>query len=201
MRPAGLSPQTVSEAASRVLPGGRRSVVSLRGSRVVLSYRLDEDECERRRAAGVGAITSPDVLNFCLGLPAGWAVPLEGLSPDERAMLDDVRSGVVAVAGGTVTRYAVPPLNVDLAMVPVCSWREGLEQAGRFAPFCARAMVLRTTPPDLDEVCVEAAFFGIGVVVAGDAEPRVLVAPEEFRRSRFTTAGWRFLEQVYEQVM
>lgn len=202
---AELSAEAISEVASVVSAGagfvGCRSTVWVQGTWTVLSFRLDKDESDRRRAAGLGAITSPDILNFLLGLPTGKPVALEALTPAERSMLRTVPQGTILVNAGMVIRQAVPPLGVEMAMVPARSWRKGLERAGRFAPFCSRAMVLRTPPRDLDALRLEAGFYGIGVIVAaGGAEPDVLVAPARFRRNRFTAAGWRFLEEVYRQV-
>ena len=101
--------------------------------------------------------------------------------------------------GWMVLRQVVQPLTVDLAVVPARSWRRGLEQAGRFARFCSRAVMLPRPPRELDDLAMQADYYGIGVVVV-DADDAVLVVPEPFRRSRHTPAGWRFLEQVYAQL-
>ena len=92
------------------------------------------------------------------------------------------------------------PVAVELALVAARNWRDGLEAAGRFAPFCARAMVLRRRPADLAEVQLQAGFYGVGVIVVDEQSTEVLIEPEPFRRLRFTAAGWRFLEEVYRMV-
>jgi hypothetical protein len=203
---AEVSPEVVGEVAFAVSAGAgfsgcHSSAVWIQGTHAVLGVRLDRDECERRAAAGLEAITSPDVLNLLLGLPVGEPVPREALTWAERSVLRTVPRGAVSVDGGVVIRRVVPPLEAGLALVPASSWRSGLERAGRFAPFCARAMVLRTPPRNLGDLLMEAGFYGIGVIVAArNAEPDVLVQPTPFRRNRSTVAGWRFLEQVYRQV-
>jgi hypothetical protein len=103
-------------------------------------------------------------------------------------------------SNGQVTRQAVAPVAVELALVAARSWRTGLVVAGRFTPFCSRAMVLRRRPGNLAELRLQAGFYGVGVIVVDDSETEVLVEPALFRRLRFTAAGWRFLEEVYRKV-
>jgi hypothetical protein len=105
----------------------------------------------------------------------------------------------VQVVDGHAVRQAVAPVSVDLALVAARSWRSGLDMAGRFAPFCTRAIVLGFRPPDDQEMRLEADFYGVGVTVAQDERVEVLVTPTPFRPLRPTAAGWRFLERVYEQ--
>ena len=93
------------------------------------------NECDRRVAAGLGAITSPDVLRLLLGLPLGEPVPCAALTRAECSALRAAPQGVVSFDDSCVIRHLVPPLEVALTLVPARSWRSGLEQAGRFAPF------------------------------------------------------------------
>jgi hypothetical protein len=203
---AEVFPDAVDDALSGILAedlfgGWRREGVSVQGARPVLSLRFDHQECSRRRKMGLGAVTSPDALNLLLALPVGEPVPLAALTHSERRVLRSVPRGAVRFGAGVVVRCAVPPVEVGLAVVGARSWRRGLESAGRFAPFCARAMVLRKPPRHLEELRMEADFYGVGVIVAtGRTGPDLLVPPASFRRSRFTVAGWRFLEEVYRQI-
>jgi hypothetical protein len=201
-----ISPEVVSDAALALSDGasfaGRRNAaVWIQGTRAVLSFHLNRQECERRAEAGLGAITSPDILSVLLGLPVEQFVSYQALTSAERVALRTVPRGATSMYENGVIRRMIPPLEVALALVPVVSWRIGLERAARFAPFCARAMVLRTLPRDPSELLMEADFYGIGVIVAAcDAEPDVLIEPALFRQKRSTVAGWRFLEEVYRQV-
>jgi|GEM_PF-1172375 hypothetical protein len=201
-----VSPDVVKDVAFAVCSGlggtdCQKFPVWVQGIRAVLLVRLDVNECDRRVAGGLDAVSSPDILRILLGLPLGEPVPYAALTAAERSALRTVPRGVVSFDGSCVIRRAVPPLEVAMALVPAGSWRSGLERAGRFAPFCPRAIVLRLRPRDLNDLYIEAGFYGIGVIAANsDAGPEVLVEPARFLRNRLTVAGWRFLEEVYRQV-
>jgi hypothetical protein len=189
-------------AASRVITPveGHQAVVRILGTRAILRFRLVPDEDDRRRRVHLGAIRSPEVLELLLGLPAGFPVPVPSLTPAERSALRLAPPGVVALNAGWVTRQAVYPLAVDLAVIAPRGWRAGLEVAGRFAPFCSRLMLLRQRPHDTRSLRIQADFYGIGVAVVTGTDVEVLVEPRPFRRQRFTAAGWQFLEEVYQQI-
>jgi hypothetical protein len=202
---AGVEAWTdLAAAAARVIASleGQHAAVAVLGTPALLRYRLDRQEDDRRRRAGLRAIRSPEVVELLLGLPVGAAVPVASLTPSERSALRSVPRGVVAVAAGSVTRQAVQPLAVDLAVVAAArGWRGGLQAAGRFAPFCSRVLLLRQPPTDVADLRLQADFYGIGVAVATSADQvEVMVAPRPFRRLRFTAAGWLFLEEVYQHL-
>jgi hypothetical protein len=178
----------------------RLTLMSIMGAEALICYRLDDGEHARRRQAGAGAISSADVLELLLGLPIATPVPVVSLTDRERAALKQASRGAVSMCGGEVTRHAVVPVTVELALVAARTWRDGLEVAGRFAPFCARAVMLRRRPAVLADVQLQAGFYGVGVVVVDDQWAEVLVEPAPFQRLRFTAAGWRFLEAVYQTV-
>jgi hypothetical protein len=188
-----------ARAASRGKPTGglRRTAMSIFRTEALISYQLDEAEETRRRAAGESKVPSADVLELLLGLPTGMPVPVSSLTGRERDALGSAPVGFVVVEHGHVTRYAIPPVSVDLALVGAPTWRRGLEVAGRFTPFCARAMVLADYPTNLEQLRIQADFYGVGVIVSTDEVTEVLVEPAPFRRVRFTAAGWQFLERVY----
>jgi hypothetical protein len=177
--------------------GVRRRMMSLFGADALVCYRLDSREHARRRRAGVRDVSSADVLELMLGLPVGMPVPIASLTGRELAALRSVPPGVVSIRTGQVVRQAVAPVAVDLAVVAARSWRSGLDAAGRFTPFCARAMVLARRPTDIRQMCIEAEFYGVGVVVVDGGGAELLVEPVPFQRVRFTAASWRFLEDVY----
>jgi hypothetical protein len=201
----GASPELEVEAtlaASRIVTSvaGEQAVVPILGTRALLRYRLDHHEDGRRRRANLGAIRHPEVLELLLGLPVGVSVSVASLTPLERSALRVAPPGAVAVSAASVTRQAVYPLAVDLAVITTRGWRTGLEVVGRFAPFCSRVMLLRQWPNDAEDLRMQADFYGIGVVVTNSADVEVLVAPRPFQRRRFTAAGWRFLEEVYQHL-
>lgn len=171
----------------------------LLGGPAVVVYRVDRVEDTRRRRSGGRAVVCPDALELMLSLPLGAPVPLDGLSSREGAALRTVPRWAVQVVDGRAVRRAVPPLSVELAVVEARSWRHGLERAGRFAPFSTRVMVLPRLPRDVDRMCMEADFWGVGVAVSCGEAVEVSVPPTVWRRRRVTAAGWRFQEQVYAQ--
>lgn len=170
------------------------------GTEALICYQFHDSEHARRRRAGPGTISSADVLELLLSLPIGMPVPVASLTGRERAALKSAPRGAVSVCDGQVTRHAMAPVMVELALVVARTWRDGLEVAGRFTPFCARAMVLRRRPADLVGVQLQAGFYGVGVIVVDDQSAEMLVEPAPFQRLRFTAAGWRFLEDVYRTV-
>jgi hypothetical protein len=174
--------------------------MSIMGTEALICYQIDDREHARRRRAGAGAISSADVLELLLGLPIAMPVLAASLTRRERAALKLAPRGAVSVCDGQVTRLALAPVAVELALVAAYTWRDGLEVAGRFTPFCARAVVLRRRPADLADVLLQAGFYGVGVIVVDDQSTEVLVGPAPFQRLRFTAAGWRFLEEVYRRI-
>lgn len=178
----------------------RRTLIPIMGTEALICYQFDDGEHARRRREGGGAISSADVLELLLGLPIAMPVPVASLTRRECVALRLAPCGAVSVCDGQLTRYAVAPVTVELALVAPRTWREGLTVAGRFTPFCARVMVLRRRPADLADVQLQAGFYGVGVIVVEDQSPEVLVEPAPYQRLRFTAAGWRFLEDVYRLV-
>jgi len=178
----------------------RRTLTSIMGTEALVCYRFDDGEHARRQRASAGVIASADVLELLLGLPIAMPVPVASLTRRERAALGLAPPGVVSVRDGQVTRHAVAPVVVELVLVAAGSWQIGLEVAGRFTPFCSRAMVLRRRPTNMADMRLQAGFYEVGVIVVDDLVTEVLVEPAPFQRLRFTAAGWRFLEEVYRKV-
>jgi hypothetical protein len=141
-----------------------------------------------------------DLSDLLLGLPHGRPVPCGSLTGRERHLLRSLPAGSVESTNGTVIRRVVVPLRVELAAVRANDWRRGLDQASLFAPFCSRAVVLGRVPDDADALLVEAAYYGVGVVVAETGEVQVLAHPEPFSRQGHKAAGWWFAEEIYAQV-
>ncbi|MFE0147845.1 hypothetical protein ACFWY5_11900 [Nonomuraea sp. NPDC059007] len=193
-------PQAVADAPGFAPNRTSSSRVVLQGTSAMLHYELDQAEVERRRHAGLGAITSPDALRVLLDLPVGVPLPLSAAGWTTPDLLRLLPRGAMHLGPGQVTCLAVPPIGARLAVVPARSWRAGLERAGRFAPFCSRAMLLSSLPRELQALRMEADFYGIGVICDADGEPCVIVPPAPFERRRFTVAGWLFLEEAYQQI-
>lgn len=175
-------------------------LIRVLGQRAVVVVRVQVREWRRRAAAGVGAITDLATVDALMGLPEGREVPWAGLSERAVRAVRRVGGGLVDVVGdGTVVRRATVPVEPVFALVRARDWRPGLRRAGRFAPFCARGMLL-TSVPDVDELVLEAGFSGIGVFVDDQDGLRALVEPERYVRVRCSAAQWWFAETVFGQL-
>ncbi|MCK9904212.1 hypothetical protein CC117_30520 [Parafrankia colletiae] len=168
------------------------------GTEALLCFDLDRYEHSRRRRAGLGAVVDVGVLDLLLGLPPGRPIDRMGLGGRERRAVAKAPPGCLRVDDRSVIRLARPLVKVEVAVISTRGWRRGLEQAGRFAPFCARAIVLDRAPRDLLAACVEADFYGVGLFLAGEGSPvEMLVAPEPCRAARVSARTWWFTEEVY----
>jgi hypothetical protein len=160
---------------------------------------VDSVEDARRRAAGLGAVTDWTVLTLLLTLPEGFPVPVASLSDRDRRALRRVPAGVVEVSGGEAVRMAVKPLRAVLATVSGTCSETALGKASSFAPFCARRVLTRVRPT-MPETFIEFDFWGVGITHrTPDGTEETLVEPRPWRPLRHTPAGWRFIEQAYEQ--
>ncbi|MFJ9127817.1 hypothetical protein ACIRJS_27325 [Streptomyces sp. NPDC102340] len=194
---------SVRSAVSPVLPSGVHSApLRIQGTLALLFYCFDDREHARRRSAGAGPLPQIDVLEALLELPADEPVALDGLGLAQRRTLGQAPPGAVEISGSAVTRRAVRPLSIELAVVRVraANWRRGLALAGRFAPFCARALLLDGPVPDGQELLMQASFYGTGVLLPDADELQMAVEPEPYRPHRHTAASWCFTEEVYQRV-
>ncbi|MEU1147991.1 hypothetical protein ACFYO9_26665 [Streptomyces sp. NPDC005863] len=188
--------------ASRALlePGSQAQVVSICGVEALCFYRLDAAEHARRERSSAAPLAHMADLESLLALPVGIAVPMDTLGPEERRAVRALPAGAAERSRKTVARQAMRPVHVDLAVVRAASLRQGLERAGRFAPFCRRAVLLDRRPARLDEALVEADFYGIGVFVASGRDVELVLEPEEYRPPRHTAAAWWFVEDLYQRL-
>lgn len=174
--------------------------VPMLGVTAAIDYRVDAAEVARRRRAGCGAITDLAVLDALMGLPVRIPITTTDLTDRERRILRRAPAGALACTDERTTRLAVPPVSVELAVVRARDWRKGLARAGRFAPFCARAIHLPTRPADYDDAAMQAGFFGIGIFIGPRNNPHHIVEPAPHIRHRHTPAQWQFAEEVYQQI-
>jgi hypothetical protein len=164
-----------------------------------LLVAVDPVEDARRRTAGLGAVTDMAALELLLTLPEGFPVPVASLPDRDRRALKRLPAGVVEASGGEVVRLAVKPLRAVLATVRGTCSETALGKASSFAPFCARRVLTRVRP-EFPETLIEFGFYGVGVTYrAADGAEETLVEPRPWRPMRHTPAGWRFIEQAYEQ--
>jgi hypothetical protein len=199
-----VSMDVVSAAARRpggfVPAGARFGLVNILGSQALVAYRADEVEQSRRARAGAEPLVRPDVLDLLMGLPLNEPVPLSSLTLAERRALAKVPPGAVVRQGAAVVRRAVQPIKVDLALIPGRGWESALERAGRFAPFCARAILVDGPLRRRQEAALQTDIYGIGLLVVRGEALDVVVEPRPFVRRRFTPASWQFVEEVSRQL-
>lgn len=193
---------SVRSASTSLLPqGAEASAVRLRRADCLVFHRLDRREHERRQEAEAGWLDEFRPLEMLMNLPVGVPVPRASLGARLRPEVRLLPPGCTVRDRHSVTRLAIRPLRVDLVVVRAPGWRSGMDLTSAFAPFCRRAMVLERMPRNLDELLMEADFYGIGVFAARQGGVQMLVEPAEYRASRFTTAAWRFAEQTYRALV
>ncbi|MCX4911956.1 hypothetical protein [Streptomyces sp. NBC_00878] len=191
--------RSVRTASAALLEAGTQTkVASLQGAEALFFHRLDAAEHARRQDAVAGRLDRMAALETLLTLPVGIPVPLASFEASQRRAVRALPAGAADRDRTTVTRRAVRPVRVDLAVVRAAGWRQGLRDAGRFAPFCRRAMLLTRRPSHLEELLAEADFYGIGVFLAAEHGVEMLLAPEEYRPQRHTAAAWCFVEELYQ---
>jgi hypothetical protein len=194
---------SVHAAAAAVIPPGAVSArLEVLGSKALVFYRFDEAECARRRTVGAAPLERIGALQTLMGLPVDEPVPLSELDAGMRAKIRKLPAGAVDTGVGQVVRRAVRPLSLDLAVVGsrAADWSSGLVRASRFAPFCARLLALSGPVPERDEVLMQAAFYGIGILEDTGAGLELALAPRSYRPQRHTPAAWCFTEELYQRL-
>ncbi|ONM46284.1 hypothetical protein B0T44_18790 [Nocardia donostiensis] len=176
------------------------AVVRMLDATVGVAFLPDPAEIARRRTIGLGALPQMDLLDTLMGLPAGLPVSVHDLTERERRLFRRVPAGVIDVADGLYTRRAVPPVTAQFVVVATRTWKDGLRSAGKFAPFCSRAVLLRSIPEDLDDARMQASFFGVGMCVFASGELKMLTDPQPYVRQRQSCGQWWFAEELYEKV-
>ena len=191
----------VREASHALLPPDSSAhTVRMWGSDTLLFRRIDACEHDRRRRTGAARLDRIAHLETLMALPAGVPVPLRSLDSRLRNAVRALPDGAVELDGRCVTRLAVRPMCLELAVVRAGGWRSGLEAAGRFAPVCRRAMLLEREPPGLEPLLAEAAYYGIGVLLPRADRLEMAAWPAAFRPARHTAAAWLFVEEIYQLI-
>lgn len=109
---------SVRAAAAAVLDPAVLSVsLQLMGSQALLFYRHDTEECARRARVSAARLDSLDALQTLLELPVDEPVALASLPARLRSAVRRLPAGAADVDCREVTRRAVWPLTIDLAVV------------------------------------------------------------------------------------
>jgi hypothetical protein len=183
--------------------GAWTAEITIEGSRATLVfYRRDLVECERRRSEAADPLRI-DHLTTLLQLPTDVPVPLNTLPEPLRHRIQALPHGAVDLSDDHVCRRAVRPLAVDLVVVraPRTRWDTGLARASRFRPFARRALLVDPSAPDRDDLLMQGAFYGVGVLEStssGNLEWALL--PEAYRPRRHAVVAWDFTERLHARV-
>lgn len=192
---------SVRSASPTLLPVGcEAAAVRLRGADCLVFHRVDRAEHDRRTGTQAGWLDDFRPLELLMNLPVGLRVQRSSLEPALRPEIRLLPRGAAKADRLSVTRLAVQPLRVDLIVVRAPGWKSGMDLTTQFAPFTRRAMFFERVPREIDELLLEADFYGVGVFALRDGMVQMLVKPTEYKPLRYTTAAWRFAEQTYRLI-
>lgn len=169
-----------------------------------LHLAIDQTEHQRRQQAGMRLVIGHGFggLDHLMALPHELPVPLDTLDKHQRAYVRKAPAGICTVQDGHVTRHAVRPCRIMLATVHYDAlYKMALNSASRFAPMCARQVVVKRLPKNafdrIDKIS-EFDFYGIGIVLENlDGTRETVLEPRPWRAKRHTPAAWYFAEQAY----
>ncbi len=156
------------------------------------AFDLDPHEHERRRAAGLEAITSWDVLDAALSLPLNEPVETTDDVMDLFQTVAAAGDATFSIKDGRVMRALKPPLHVRCVAVHRAGWRPALTAASKFGLLCQRLAVCERTPREPQLAVLEATWLGVGLVLNGE-----IVTPPGAHPRLPGLYPWRFAEAVY----
>ena len=173
-----------------------------------LTLVIDETEHARRQAAGLRLAVGHGFggLDHLMALPHELPVPLDTLDRHQRAYVRRAPAAICSVRSGHVTRHVVRPCRITMATVRYnTTYKLALDSASRFAPFCARQVVVKRLDRDAFRRInrlAEFDWYGIGVVLEReDGDLETVVEPRPFQPKRHTPAAWWFAERAYDSFL
>ena len=173
------------------------SAVRLRGLDVVIDLRVDGAELALRRVHALGlCLTDVAALGALLQIPTLSSTPLVALPAAARHVARRWPRVIEQVGGDRVRRRVSPIAYVEMVTLVTSHWRKGMREIGRFAPYSARLLQLPAEPSDLDLLCMEATYWGVGVRIESSGAWHDVVHPAPFTPARYTGASWAFAEQA-----
>lgn len=193
----------VEQASAGLLePGATAVPLALKGSDALVFYRCDRPEQQRRLGIGAQRLDRINALTALLQLPVDQSVPVASLTARLAAAVRQLPYGAAELHDGAVRRRAVRPLTVDLVVVrsPAAAWRDGLARAGRFAPFARRALLVDPPAAERDDLLMQAAFYGIGILAPAPSGADLVLEPRAYRPRRHTPAAWCFVEELHQRL-
>jgi hypothetical protein len=169
-----------------------------------LTLAIDHAEHARRQAAGLRLVVGHGFggLDHLMALPHGLPVPLTSLDKHQQAYVRRAPASICSIRDGHVTRHAVRPCRILMATVRYnTTYKLALDSASRFAPMCARRVIVKRLDKDAFHRInrlAEFDWYGIGVLLEHkDGELETVVEPRPWVAKRHTPAAWWFAEQAY----
>ena len=168
-------------------------------SQMTITYLVDIEEHESRKARGVHAVSDEFLLAGLI------SVPIEGLGPvgDRFAKLfrSPATAQVAAVIDdpdGRVWAQRILGVPVELVEIEISAttWRRGCAAAHRWAGYGRR--MVRTDATLNNFELTEAAHYGIGII---SSQGTRTLEPGPFLPERWSSARWRMAELVYSQFL
>jgi hypothetical protein len=191
-RPAVTSSAAPQAFLQKDAPGTPVNVTLL-GVRVTAYTEINIAEHSRREAAGLGAVTSPALLDRLLDLPVGTSVN----DPVMWTEMANQPTGILERSqdGTRITRRMESPLTITAVVVEAAPGAElrAVQEASLFAGFARRWMsAARNRIPDA--AMLEAKLCGVGILDLG----RKVLLPAE-KPVTLTVDGWSWLleEKTY----
>ncbi|WP_435606650.1 hypothetical protein [Streptomyces ardesiacus] len=169
-----------------------------------LTLAIDHTEHTRRQAAGLQLVVGHGFggLDHLMALPHEMPVPLNTLDKYQRAYVRRAPAAICSIRDGHVTRHAVRPCRILMATVRYnTTYKLALDSASRFAPMCARQVIVKRLDKNAFHRISRLAefdFYGIGVLLEhADGGLETVVEPRPWVPKRHTPAAWWFAEQAY----
>jgi hypothetical protein len=169
------------------------------GTELTVVYLLSEPEHHMRLRTNTGGVENERLLAALLSLPTTALAPLERRF--EKVFEDPATSNFATILEDPDgRRWGQRRLGVPIEVLRIearaKNWTRASAVAHEWVGYAARVVHLDEVPTKLESVLLmEAAFYGIGVTVGGEK----LLEPCAYRPQRWTSARWRFAEQIYSQ--
>lgn len=170
--------------------------VEIEGRQVALAVAIDPAEHDRRRSAGLGAVTSTGMLHGLWLLPSGGAVPASEVPVIKRDRFRSERGWVDEGSTGFQRLYN-PAGVVTAAAVARAKNADALRVAASLPTIFDRYVVAANSPSRA--LIADAAAAGLGVIATGAREAEITVLPRQYVTGRPAVYRWWLAEIAYER--
>lgn len=169
--------------------------VELEGRQVALALSTDSAEHDRRRSAGVGAVTSTGMLHGLWLLPSGGTVPASEIPASKRARFRS-EPGWVHEGPAGFKRLYHPAGVVTAAAVARARSADALRIAASLPPIFDRYVVANNPSRAL---MADAADLGLGVIAVPNRDSEIMLFPRRCVTGRPAVYRWWLAEIAYER--